>query len=296
MDFITKLPVSEGHDMIMVIVDRLTKYAYMIPTTETIDAGQMANIVLRHVVANHGMPSRITSDRDKLFTSNMWQSFADQMGIELRLSTAYHPQTNGQTERVNQTLKQYLRHYVNYQQNDWAGLLPTAQLAYNNAAHSTTNETPFFANYGYHPVVYGEPIGKTAVAESARLKATGLKQLHLQLSRDIDFVNLRMKKYYDQQHEEGPDLRRGEKVYLLRRNIKTKRPSDKLDHLRLGPFKIEEKLGPVSYRLKLPYSMRKLHPVFHISLLEPAPENAELAMNVEIAEETENEYEVEEIL
>jgi hypothetical protein len=82
----------------------------------------------------------------------------------------------------------------------------------------------------------------------------------------------------------------------LRRNIKTKRPSDKLDHLRLGPFKIEEKLGPVSYRLKLPYSVRKLHPVFHISLLEPAPENAELAMNVEIAEETENEYEVEEIL
>ena len=296
MDFITKLPVSEGHDMIMVIVDRLTKYAYMIPTTETIDAEQMANIVLRHVVANHGMPSKITSDRDKLFTSNMWQSFADQMGIELRLSTAYHPQTNGQTERVNQTLKQYLRHYVNYQQNDWAGLLPTAQLAYNNAVHSTTNETPFFANYGYHPVVYGEPIGRTAVAESARLKANELKQLHLQLSRDIDFVNLRMKKYYDQQHEEGPDLKRGEKVYLLRRNIKTKRPSDKLDHLRLGPFKIEEKLGPVSYRLKLPYSMRKLHPVFHISLLEPAPENAELAMNVEIEEETENEYEVEKIL
>jgi hypothetical protein len=77
MDFITKLPISEGHDMIMVIVDRLTKYAYMIPTTETIDAGQMANIVLRHMVANHGMPSRIILDRDKLFTSNMWQSFAD---------------------------------------------------------------------------------------------------------------------------------------------------------------------------------------------------------------------------
>ncbi|EKV17987.1 Retrotransposon polyprotein, putative [Penicillium digitatum PHI26] len=253
MDFITKLPVSEGqHDMIMVIVDRLTKYAYMIPTTETIDANQMANIVLRHVVANHGLPSKITSDRDKLFTSNMWQSFADQMGIELRLSTAYHPQTNGQTERVNQTLKQYLRHYVNYQQDNWAGLLPTAQLAYNNAVHSTTNETPFFANNGYHPVTFGEPIGKAAMAESARLKATELRKLHAQLSRDIDFVNLRMKEYYDKHHQVGPDLKEGERVYLLRRNIKTKRPSNKLDHLRLGPFKVEEKMGPVNCRLKLP--------------------------------------------
>jgi transposase InsO family protein len=108
MDFITKLPESEGHDMIMVVVDRLTKYAYMIPTTERISANQMANLLLRYVFANHGTPSKITSDRDKLFTSNMWQSFADLMGIEHRLSTAYHPQTNGQTERVNQTLEQYL--------------------------------------------------------------------------------------------------------------------------------------------------------------------------------------------
>jgi transposase InsO family protein len=296
MDFITKLPVSDGCDMIMVVVDRLTKYAYMLPTTETITAQEMATILLRHVVANHGMPSKITSDRDKLFTSKMWQSFADQMGIELRLSTAYHPQTNGQTERVNQTVKQYLRCYVNYQQDNWAGLLSVAQIAYNNAEHATTKESPFFANYGYHPTVFGQPKGKAAMAESSRLLATGLRQLHLQLSRDIDFVNLRMKKYYDQQHMEGPDLKRGEKVYLLRRNIKTKRPSNKLDHLRLGPFKIEEKLGPVNYRLKLPESMKKLHPVFHISLLEPAPNNAELATNVEIEEETEDEYEVEQIL
>jgi hypothetical protein len=105
-----------------------------------------------------------------------------------------------------------------------------------------------------------------------------------------------MKMYYDQQYKEGPDLKKGEKVYLLRRNIKTKRPSDKLDHLRLGPFEIKEKLGPVSYRLKLPDSMKKLYPVFHISLLEPAPENAENATNVQIESESEDEYEVEEIL
>lgn len=134
------------------------------------------------------------------------------------------------------------------------------------------------------------------MAESARLLATGIRQLHLQMARDIEFLNLRMKMHYDKRHQEGPDLKKGEKVYLLRRNIKTKRPSMKLDHLKLGPFTIEEKRGPVNYRLKLPDSMRRIHPVFHVSLLEPAPKNAEIATNVEIEDETENEYEVEEIL
>jgi hypothetical protein len=296
MDFITKLPISEGNDMIMVVVDRLTKYAYMIPTTETIDARQMANLLLRYVFTNHGTPTKITSDRDKLFTSNMWQSLADQLGIEHRLSTAYHPQTNGQTERVNQTLEQYLRHYVNFQQDDWAGLLPMAQFAYNNAMHATTKETPFFANYGFNPTIIGEPIGRQPLAESSRLLATGLKQLHLQLSRDIEFLNMRMKFYYDQSRQEAPDFQKGEKVYLLRRNIRTRRPSAKLDHLKLGPFEIAEKTGPLNYRLKLPDSMRRIHATFHVSLLEKAPRNAEIATNVEIEEETENEYEVEQIL
>lgn len=296
MDFITKLPESDECDMIMVIVDRLTKYAYMIPTTETINAERMANILLRHVFANHGAPSKITSDRDKLFTSNMWQSFADQIGIHHGLSTAYHPQTNGQTERVNQTIEQYLRHHVNYQQDNWAGLLPVAQFAYNNAMHATTKETPFFANYGYHPKLIGEARNERTTAESARLLATGIKQLHMQMARDIEFLNLRMKMHYDQRHQTGPDLKKGEKVYLLRRNIKTKRPSMKLDHLKLGPFTIEEKTGPVNYRLKLPGSMKRIYPTFHISLLEPAPKNAEIATNVEIEEETEDEYEVEAIL
>ena len=200
MDFITKLPESGGCDTIMVVVDRLTKYAYMIATTENINANQMANLLLRYVFANHGTPSKITSDRDKLFTSKMWQSFADQMGIEHRLSTAYHPQTNGQTERVNQTLKQYLRHHVNYEQNDWKGLLPLAQFAYNNAMHATTKETPFFANYGLNPTLVGEPIGNQPLAESSRLLVSGVRQLHLQLSRDIEFLNLRMKRYYNQGH------------------------------------------------------------------------------------------------
>ncbi|KKA24011.1 hypothetical protein T310_1993 [Rasamsonia emersonii CBS 393.64] len=115
------------------------------------------------------------------------------------------------------------------------------------------------------------------------------------MQRDIEFVNLRMATYYDKKRSEGPDLKEGEKVYLLQRNIKTKQPSAKLDHIRLGPFTIEKKTGPVNYKLKLPESM-KIHPVFHISLLEQAPENAKEPGNIELDDTTEEEYKVEKIL
>jgi hypothetical protein len=117
-----------------------------------------------------------------------------------------------------------------------------------------------------------------------------------QLSRDIEFMNLRMVIYYDKKHGSAPDLKRGEKVYLLYRNIKIKRLSQKLDHQKIGPFIIEEKLGLVNYKLQLLKSMSKIHLVFHISLLEPALENAKIAENVEINDDTEQEYEVEQIL
>jgi hypothetical protein len=102
--------------------------------------------------------------------------------------------------------------------------------------------------------------------------------------------------YYNKKHRSAPDLKRGEKVYLLQQNIKTKQPSQKLDHQKLGPFTIKEKLGPVNYKLQLPKSMSKIHPVFHISLLEPAPKNTKITKNIEINDNTEQEYEVKQIL
>jgi len=162
LDFITGLPPSTEpltqtmYDSILVIVDRLTVYSYFIPFVKNGNTLQFVYVFIRNIVANHGMPRELISDRDKLFTSHFWQALAARLGERHCLSTAFHPQTDGQTERTNQTLEQYLRCYVKYPQNDWVQLLPLAQFAYNSAFNESTKKTPMYANYGYTPTVYGE--------------------------------------------------------------------------------------------------------------------------------------------
>ncbi|TDZ13344.1 Transposon Tf2-9 polyprotein [Colletotrichum orbiculare MAFF 240422] len=147
LDFIVKLPKSQEpltgvhYDSVLVIVERLTKYAYFIPYKESSTAEDLAYVFLRTIVSQHGLPQEIVSDRDKLFTSKFWKSLISQLGAKHRLSTAFHPQTDGQTERINQILEIYLRCYVNYQQDNWVTLLPTAQFAYNSAKSLLPSKT-----------------------------------------------------------------------------------------------------------------------------------------------------------
>jgi hypothetical protein len=301
-DFVVKLPPSKDpitgvvYDSILVIVDRLTKFGYMIPYKESSTAEDLAYIFLRIVASVHGVPTEIISDRDKLFTSKFWQTLTALLGIKRKLSTAFHPQTDGQTERLNQTMEQYLRCYINYRQDNWVELLPLAQFAYNTAEAATTNMTPAYANFGFEPKAYNTQLPDLAKSDIAITKAEDLRNLHEQLSLDIKFIAQRTAYYYNTKRSMEPTLKKGDKVYLLRRNINTKRPSDKLDHKKLGPFKISEVVGPVNYRLELPQTMN-IHPVFHISLLEPAPPGAPNAPYTEIEPVNPNaEYEVEEIL
>jgi hypothetical protein len=122
-----------------------------IPTITTLTAEGLTDLIITWVVAKHSTPADIISDHGSLFISNFWKSLTKRLDIKLNLSTAYHPKTDGQTERLNQILEQYLRIYVDYLQDDWVFLLPLAEFAYNNAAHSATNTSPFFANKGFHP-------------------------------------------------------------------------------------------------------------------------------------------------
>jgi len=151
MDFIEQLPPSLGYTAILVIVDWLSKQGIFIPTHDTITSALLAKLFVLHVFSKHGVPLHCTSNRGSEFVSHFFRSLGKALDMKLHFTSGYHPQGDGQTEWVNQTLEQYLRCYCNYQQDNWAALLPLAEFAYNNAPNETTGTSPFFANKGYHP-------------------------------------------------------------------------------------------------------------------------------------------------
>jgi len=183
MDFVIKLPKSKDlvtgdiFNLIMVIVDKLTKYAILIPYKETYKAYQLGFILLDKLIRDHGIPESITSDRDRLFTSHYWKTLIAAIGTKLRMSTAYHLETDGQIERTNQTMEVYLRYYVSYKQNNWVLLLPMAQLALNDKRSDITGLSPFFTNYGRHANLFLEP-REGSRAERATVVASDMKRLH----------------------------------------------------------------------------------------------------------------------
>lgn len=152
MDLITQLPrTKSGNDAIVVVVDKYSKMLHCFPTTTTVTAPQLAKLFFDEIVRHHGVPSSIISDRDPRFTSSFWQQLWKQLGTKLAMSTAYHPQTDGQTERANRTIEEMLRAYVNSKQNDWDQHLTAVEIAYNNSKQMSTGFSPFYLNYGQHP-------------------------------------------------------------------------------------------------------------------------------------------------
>ena len=272
MDFIEWLPVSEGFDTILVVVDRLTKMAHFIPTRSDIDAPQLAKIFLQNIFTKHGTPADIVSDRGKHFVSRFWASLCTLLGVRSNLSTAYHPETDGQTERTNQILEQYLRIYVNYEQNDWINLLPLAEFAYNNTTQSATGMSPFFANLGFHPRI---EVGVEQVSSAeASLMARDLDSLHKHLKEQFRITLTAYEAATDHRRLPAPPFNVGTSVWLDARNIRTTRPAKKLDHKRLGPFTVTKVVSTHACRLGLPHTLRSIHNVFHVSLLEPAVTDA----------------------
>jgi len=266
-DFIVDLPLSNGFDSVLVFVDRFTKMSHFIPCLKSTDAPGFARMYLDHVVRLHGISQSLVSDHGSIFTSHFWTSLSNMMGLKQRISTAFHPQTDGQTERMNQTLEQYLRIYCNYQQDNWSSLLSLAEFSYNNAYQSTIKCSPFYANYGYHPTFNVDLRQSQLSAPAAQTFAESLQSLHDTLTENIKSAQDHQAKYYDAKHKRV-EFSVGEKVWLLSPNIRTERPSKKLDWKRLGPFTITSRIGTQAYRLELPSSMQ-VHPVFHVSLLEP---------------------------
>ncbi|SPC67925.1 uncharacterized protein UHOD_12194 [Ustilago sp. UG-2017b] len=262
MDLIEQLPPSSDFTAILIVVNGLTKMATFVLTTNTLDAPELAKLFLRHVYSKHGLPTSIVSDRGSEFTSHFWRSLSALLGIENHFSSAYHPQSDGQTERVNQVLEQYLRGYSNHLQTNWSDLLPLAEFPYNNAEHASTQLTPFFTNYGYHPRFSFDntDLASPALFPTARSYADQLEQLHEYVRGELDKANSQSAGQFDKHHLPSPQFQPGDRVWLSADNIRSLRPTKKLDYRRLGPFPISEVISSHAYRLQLPPSM-KIHNV-----------------------------------
>jgi hypothetical protein len=179
------LPPLNGFTAICVFIDRFTKMAHFAPTTDTVNADGTVQLFFDRAFSAHDLPDDVTSDRGITFTSKVTKGIFQALGIKQNLSTAFHPYTDGQTERVNSVLEQYLQCYINYQQTNWNILLPIAEFAYNNTVHASTKQTPFFANLDYHPKfsITIPCMFKNNIPLADRIKA--LKDLHSKMRFNI---------------------------------------------------------------------------------------------------------------
>src|SRR6266446_8127529 len=271
MDFIEQLPTSEGNTVILVIVNHLTKQSLFIPTHDSIDSLELAQLFLTHVFSKHGTLSHVTSNWGSEFVSHFFQSLGKLLQMELHFTSGYHLEGDGQTEHLNQVLEQYLRAYMNYQQDDWSSLLPLAEFAYNNATNGMTRVSPFFANKGYHPSFAMEPNEQVSSPE-AQCFISDLDNLHTELKQSITRAQERYQKYADKHRSPAPPLKIGDQVYVKAKYFCTTRPLKKLSEKNLGPYKVIAIPRSHLFTLCLPQHFHSIHPVFHISIsqLEPA--------------------------
>lgn len=268
MDFVTGLPKSEGFEVIMVVVDRLTKFAHFVPLRHPFTAAQVARAFWDYVVKLHGIPLTIVSDRDPVFTSHLWRELLAAAGTKLHFSTAYHPQTDGQTERVNQCMEMFLRCAVQENPRQWRRWLPAAEFWYNSTHHASLTCSPFKALFGRDANV-GAMLHWQGSSELLAELDWGLhtNQLREHLLRAQD----RFKKQADRNGTER-EFQVGESVLLklqpYAQSTLANRPCKKLSYKFFGPFKVAQKVGTLSYKLNLPEDSR-IHPVFHVSQLKP---------------------------
>ena len=299
-DLIGELPESGGYNAISVTVDHFTKRVRLVPTHMSLTSEGMARIYRDRIFPIHGLPRKIVHDRGPQYHSQFMKELYRLLGIQGNFTTAYHPQTNGQTERMNQEIEHYLRVFVNYHQSDWDQWLPTAEFVLNDREHTATKTTPFFADNGRHPYKGTAP-KMTSKNQTAQEFADGMKKVREEVGAALKKAAEDMKKYYDRKRTETVEYKPGDMVWLEGTNLSTDRPAKKMGDKRFGPFKVVKKVGHSSYKLTLPRTWKNIHPVFNEVLLSPyhPPEFPSQPRNTRpppVVEGEEPEWEVEEIV
>ncbi len=273
MDFVTSLPESPGgNNAIVVFVDRLSKMCRIAPTTDKANARTLAQLYIDNVVRNHGFATEVLSDRGSQFISHFWQEVVRITGAKQYLSSSYHPQTDGQTERVNRIIQEILRNYVSPCHRDWDTKLSLVEFAYNNTYQAAIKSTPFFLNYGRHPRL------PTTLGDPTRVPAAGdfCANIAEHLDRAKRFIKDAQERYkhYANKQRRDATYTVGQKVLLSTRNISFRYPDTKKELCPkllprfMGPFTVTKLIGPTAVQLALPQHFQ-IHNVFHVSLIKP---------------------------
>ncbi|KAI5324066.1 hypothetical protein L3X38_033139 [Prunus dulcis] len=291
MDFVFKLPRTRNkHDGVWVIVDRLTKSAHFLPVRANYTLNKLAQLFIDEIVRLHGVPVSITSDRDPRFTSRFWTKLHEAFGTQLQFSTAFHPQTDGQSERTIQTLEDMLRACALQFRDDWDEKLPLMEFAYNNSYQASIKMSPFDALYGKQcrTPFYWDEVGENRLEVADDVERT---------KKQVKIIQERLKTAQDRQKSYADNRRKdlqfevGDWVFLKLspwKGVVRFGKRGKLSPRYIGPYEVVERVGSVAYRLALPPDLSRLHDVFHISMLRkyiPDPSHVLEEQPIELQED-----------
>ena len=260
-----KLLVSKGHDLILVVCDRFSKMSHFVATTEKTMAEGLARMFRDNVWKLHGLPESMISDRGSQFVVGLTRELNKMLGIETMLSTAYHPETDGQMERTNQELEQYLRMYVNHRQNNWAEWLAMVEFAFNNKVHTATKTSPFQVNYRKE-LRMGFDIRKKKKNEKAEKFVKEMKERYEEARAVLVKLQKEMKRQADRNKKEVEEYRVGDKILISTKDFSKelmKRVTKKLMEKFIGPYVVRKIVSENAVELELPASLR-IHPVVNV--------------------------------
>jgi Chromo (CHRromatin Organisation MOdifier) domain len=305
MDFITTFPVTkENHDAVMVIVDKLTKLVMFIPTRTDMDTMKTANKFFNHWYRWFGLPKNIISDRDGRFISRFWKELFRLTQNRLEISTSHYPQTDGQTEKANKTLEEIIRHYINYQNNNWDDLLPALEHAYNSSVQATTGLAPFMMTFGQIPRNTADILIEPS-STSVESVSEFVKRLQGMVTSAVTFIDQANKTGEGYANRSRRDFQFGGDDFILVSNKyfipeAFKDRKKKLAAKFTGPHEMIEFISPEACSLQIPVGT-KAHDVFHASMLKPyhgdaSTERATLPPLPVVMQDGEEEFEVESII
>uniref|UniRef100_A0A8K9UV32 Gypsy retrotransposon integrase-like protein 1 n=1 Tax=Oncorhynchus mykiss TaxID=8022 RepID=A0A8K9UV32_ONCMY len=268
LDFVTGLPSSAGKTVILTVVDRFSKAAHFIPLAKLPSAKETAQIIIENVFRIHGLPSDVVSDRGPQFTSQFWREFCRLIGASVSLSSGFHPQSNGQAERANQTIGRILRSLSFRNPASWSEQLPWAEYAHNSLPSSATGLSPFQSSLGYQPPLFSSQFAESSVP-SAQAFVQRCERTWKRVRSALCRYRTQTVRAANKRRTKSPRYCRGQRVWLSTQNLPLKTASRKLTPRFIGPFRISRVINPVAVRLLLPRYLRRVHPVFHVSCIKP---------------------------